>query len=118
MDIIVEKSVELGVDKIIPVITERTIPDIIDKSDKKVERWSKIAIASSKQCGRVKLPEVLHIVDFEEALQAAGKSFEVQLQPDVGHSGVKQQRMMEFFIENLIQYPERIRAGYTPKAVP
>lgn len=53
-----------------------------------------------------------------KALQAAGKSFEVQLQPDVGHSGVNQQRMMEFFIENLIQYPERIRAGYTPKAVP
>jgi dipeptidyl-peptidase 4 len=35
------------------------------------------------------------------ALQAAGKSFEVQVGPDAGHSGVSQQRMMEFFIENL-----------------
>jgi dipeptidyl-peptidase-4 len=43
-------------------------------------------------------------------LQAAGKSFEVQVGPDAGHSGVNQQRMMEFFIENLIQHPERLLA--------
>jgi dipeptidyl-peptidase-4 len=42
------------------------------------------------------------------ALQAARKSFEVQVGPDQGHSGVNQQRMMEFFIENLVMYPERI----------
>jgi len=36
------------------------------------------------------------------ALQKAGKSFEVQVGPDMGHSGVNQQRMMEFFIENLV----------------
>jgi dipeptidyl-peptidase-4 len=44
------------------------------------------------------------------ALQAAGKSFEVQVGPDAGHSGVNQQRMMEFFIENLVQHPERLLA--------
>jgi dipeptidyl-peptidase-4 len=44
------------------------------------------------------------------ALQRAGKSFEVQVGPDVGHSGVNQQRMMEFFIENLVINPPR-RAG-------
>jgi dipeptidyl-peptidase-4 len=42
------------------------------------------------------------------ALQQAGKSFEVQVGPDAGHSGVNQQRMMEFFIENLIMRPERL----------
>ena len=36
------------------------------------------------------------------ALQAAGKSFEVQVGPDRGHSGINADRMMEFFIENLI----------------
>ena len=36
------------------------------------------------------------------ALQAAGKSFDVQVGPDRGHSGVNQERMMEFFIENLL----------------
>jgi len=37
-----------------------------------------------------------------QALQRAGKSFEVQVGPDAGHSGVNEQRMMEFFIENLV----------------
>ena len=37
-----------------------------------------------------------------KALQAAGKSFEVQVGPDAGHSNVNAQRMMEFFIENLV----------------
>ena len=37
-----------------------------------------------------------------KALQQAGRSFEVQVGPDRGHSGVDAQRMMEFFIENLV----------------
>jgi len=37
-----------------------------------------------------------------QALQKAGKSFEVQVGPDLGHTSVRQDRMMEFFIENLI----------------
>ncbi len=36
------------------------------------------------------------------ALQSAGKSFDVQVGPDRGHSGINPDRMMEFFIENLI----------------
>ena len=36
------------------------------------------------------------------ALQEAGKSFEVQVGPDRGHTGINRDRMMEFFIENLI----------------
>jgi dipeptidyl-peptidase-4 len=36
------------------------------------------------------------------ALQAAGKSFDVQVGPDRGHSGINTERMMEFFIETLI----------------
>jgi dipeptidyl-peptidase 4 len=36
------------------------------------------------------------------ALRKAGKSFEVQVGPDAGHSGVSTDRMMEFFIENLV----------------
>jgi dipeptidyl-peptidase-4 len=37
-----------------------------------------------------------------QALQRAGKNFEVQVGPDLGHTGVNQSRMMEFFIENLV----------------
>ena len=44
------------------------------------------------------------------ALQQAGKSFEVMVGPDRGHTAINQQRMMEFFIENLVLAP---RAGVT-----
>jgi dipeptidyl-peptidase-4 len=37
-----------------------------------------------------------------DALQKAGKSFDVQVGPDRGHSGINMDRMMEFFIENLV----------------
>jgi dipeptidyl-peptidase 4 len=39
------------------------------------------------------------------ALQAQGKSFEVQVGPDRGHSGINGERMLEFFIENLVMRP-------------
>ena len=51
-------------------------------------------------------------MQFIQALQHAGKSFEVQVGPDAGHSGVNQQRMMEFFIQNLVIDPPK------PAAVP
>ena len=37
-----------------------------------------------------------------QALQKAGKSFEVQVGPDQGHTAMNRDRMMEFFIQNLI----------------
>jgi dipeptidyl-peptidase-4 len=37
-----------------------------------------------------------------QRLQRAGKSFDLQIGPDQGHSGISQPRMMEFFIENLV----------------
>ncbi len=43
-----------------------------------------------------------------KALQAAGKSFEVQVGPDAGHTGLNAQRMMEFFIEALVLEPNRL----------
>jgi dipeptidyl-peptidase-4 len=46
-----------------------------------------------------------------KALQGAGKSFEVQVGPDMGHSGLNGARRMEFFIENLVMHPERLRVG-------
>jgi dipeptidyl-peptidase-4 len=39
-----------------------------------------------------------------QAMQKAGKSFEVQVGPDMGHSGLRPDRMMEFFIENLVMH--------------
>ncbi len=42
-----------------------------------------------------------NMMQFIQALQRAGKSFELQLGPDLGHSAINRERMMEFFLENL-----------------
>ena len=74
MDFIIEKAVELGVDAIGPIITERTIPDIKKKADKKRDRWQRIARAASKQCGRTTLPDVGEVKDLQAALSESKKS--------------------------------------------
>jgi dipeptidyl-peptidase-4 len=49
------------------------------------------------------------------ALQQAGKSFEVQVGPDRGHTALPMERMMEFFIENLVVNPLPRAASATQK---
>jgi dipeptidyl-peptidase-4 len=46
-----------------------------------------------------------------QALTRARRSFEVQVGPDAEHSAVSVDRMMEFFIENLVVHPERLRTA-------
>lgn len=67
MDFIVEKTVELGVNRIVPIITERTVPEIKDFTGK-IERWKRISMASSKQCGRTILPVISDVMYFDSAL--------------------------------------------------
>src|SRR5439155_21682664 len=43
-----------------------------------------------------------NMMQFIQALQRAGKSFEVQAGPDLGHGSINRDRMMEFFIESLV----------------
>jgi 16S rRNA (uracil1498-N3)-methyltransferase len=67
-DYLVEKAVEIGVARIVPIITERTIP-----RSAKTERWQKLCVAAMKQSGRCVLPEVLKPVPFAEFIATAGK---------------------------------------------
>lgn len=70
MDFIIQKSIELGVKKIVPVITERTIVKFNSDKDKqnKVTRWQKISLEAAKQCNRGIIPEIGLPVSFEKAL--------------------------------------------------
>lgn len=73
MDFIVEKATELGAERITPILTERVISAVKDRSDVKVDRWKRIVKAASKQCGRTRLPAVSDIRGFSEALSEAKK---------------------------------------------
>ena len=62
MDLILQKSTELGVSKIIPIITKRSIVKVNESSqDKKIDRWRRIVKEASEQSHRVEIPEVLPI---------------------------------------------------------
>ena len=68
MDLIVEKAVELGVNAIVPVMTERTVVQIDAKeAPKKQAKWQRIALEACKQCGQNWLPEVHPPLTFEKA---------------------------------------------------
>ncbi|MFT5206938.1 MAG: 16S rRNA (uracil1498-N3)-methyltransferase [Candidatus Omnitrophota bacterium] len=59
MDEIVLKATELGVARIIPCLTKRSIVKLDkQKFDSKIERWKKIVLAGCKQCDRAILPKV------------------------------------------------------------
>lgn len=69
LEYIIQKSVELGVSKIVPVLTSRCISRPDEKTmKKKLERLRKIADEAAKQSGRGKLPEVGEMLSFKNAV--------------------------------------------------
>lgn len=69
MELIIQKCVEIGVDCIVPIKTDRCIVKLNGKEDKKLDRWNKISEAAAKQSKRGKIPKVKNILSFKEALK-------------------------------------------------
>jgi 16S rRNA (uracil1498-N3)-methyltransferase len=72
MDYLIQKATELGVKKIIPFFSYRSVP-LLDKSKrlKRYHRWERIAVEASKQCGRGVVPKIEPLKDYSEMLQTA-----------------------------------------------
>ncbi len=78
-DLVVQKAAELGVSKIVPLITKRADVKIRDAKDaeKKLERWRRISLEAAKQSGRAKLMEIGMPTDFAEFIKnSAAQNFE------------------------------------------
>ncbi|HOQ17328.1 MAG TPA: 16S rRNA (uracil(1498)-N(3))-methyltransferase [Defluviitaleaceae bacterium] len=75
MDYIIQKAVELGVHRIVPVVTERTIVKIENekKENSKLQRWNKISESAAKQSQRGIIPEVAAVIPLIEAFNQAEK---------------------------------------------
>ena len=85
IDLVIQKATELGVDRLTPVITERTIarPGTGNQLSGKLEKWQRIGLESTKQCGRRWLPEIMEPVawqDFLPSLCASSVSFVCSLE--------------------------------------
>ena len=98
MDYIIEKATELGITRIVPVITERA--QIRERDRKK--RWDRIALEASKQCGRVKPTIIENTIDFEHAVKLYGeKELSIILHVDC-------ETLAKSYIKNSLQAPQNI----------
>ena len=76
-DVVLRKSVELGVQTITPLLTDRTI--LKGDNDKKIARWKKIIEESSKQCGISSIPQISETVTKFDAYCQQAKNSNLKL---------------------------------------
>lgn len=70
MDLVVEKATEVGVDNIVPLVTEHSV--VRPGGDGKVERWRRLALSAARQSLQLRVPQVTESISFEEASREAG----------------------------------------------
>jgi 16S rRNA (uracil1498-N3)-methyltransferase len=83
MDQILQKATELGVTRVIPVITARSNVRLdAQATSRKQQHWQGVVIAACEQCGRNRVPVVALPMDFASALTAAAGDLRLLLAPD------------------------------------
>jgi len=71
MKFVIQKTTELGVASIIPLVTSRAIPMVEQARETlRLQRWEKVAQEAAKQSGRVTVPRVHPFMQFEELLDS------------------------------------------------
>jgi 16S rRNA (uracil1498-N3)-methyltransferase len=69
MELVIQKSVELGVNEITPVAMKRSVVKISSKDEnKKIQRWQKISEVAAKQSGRNIIPNITNIANVKEII--------------------------------------------------
>ena len=87
MDYTLQKSVELGVNKITPLFTERCgVKLSAERLAKKREQWQKIVISACEQSGRCIVPEVTDPQFLQDWLNEQNDDLKLNLHPKAKHS--------------------------------
>lgn len=82
MDFILQKAVELGVARIVPLLAARSVVRLdAARAAQRVQHWQGVAIAASEQCGRGRVPEVAPPLGLPEALAADTAPLRLLLDP-------------------------------------
>lgn len=87
MDMTIQKAVELGVSRIVPVASRRSVQRLDgDRARRRLEHWRGVALSACEQCGRNRLPEIETPRDMIGCLQALSPNIETgvrwMLHPD------------------------------------
>jgi len=70
MDTLVEKCCELGLKRLSPMVTARSVVDPLGRQENHLARWRRIVIEAAKQSGRTRLMEVTPALPYDAALRA------------------------------------------------
>lgn len=88
METTIQKSVELGITKIIPVLCQRSNAKFAkDKLIKKLEHWRKVSISACEQSGRSHIPQIFDVIPFDSIAGSLDKNaLKILLNPDADSS--------------------------------
>ncbi|HID9655111.1 TPA: 16S rRNA (uracil(1498)-N(3))-methyltransferase [Serratia marcescens] len=87
MEFTIQKSIELGVNVITPLFSERCGVKLDgERLAKKIQQWQKIAIAACEQCGRNRIPEIREAMSLEAWCAEQDGSLKLNLHPRASHS--------------------------------
>lgn len=105
MEFTIQKAVELGVNIITPLFSERCGVKLdAERLAKKIQQWQKIVIAACEQCGRNSVPEVRHAMALDAWCAEQDSGLKLNLHPRAQHS-----------INTLPQPVERVRLLIGPE---
>ncbi len=94
-DSIVDKATQLGVNCLIPLLSERTIVKISpDKAQEKMRRWQKIAVEAAKQCGCVCVPKIAPVSGFSSLVKELS-SYRLSLIPSLHKGTVSLKKVLQ-----------------------
>lgn len=94
MELIIQKAVELGASRIVPVATKRSVVKLdAKKAQAKISRWQGIAEAAAKQSKRDVIPQIGALMTLKEALKEAAE-FEVSMMPYENAEGMAATRSL------------------------
>lgn len=81
MDAIVQRCTEIGVQEIVPVISDRTVAYLdTERTPGRLERWHRIAVKAAELSGRTHVPKIRPAIKFSEALKMSS-AFDLRLMP-------------------------------------
>lgn len=122
-DTVIEKAVEIGVSRIVPVTSERTVPRPADAAAR-VERWNRKADEAAKQALRERAPRVDMIMPFAGVIESADTPVKIVAHPGASGSLKEILRGRGPSAVSLLVGPEggfsaneleaAVRAGWTP----
>ncbi len=109
MDLTIQKSVELGVAAIQPLLAERSVARLAGaRAAQKLEHWRRVAIAACEQCGRNRIPEVRPVLELASFCASPRAGLKVLLSPGADR------RLKDLAAGNEVTLAAGPEGGYSP----